>query len=88
MTGANPREPMEELLRTNDAVLLSYVEALLKDAGIASHIFDQNMSVIEGSIGILPRRLLVHSDDEGEAREVLSQAGFAAELVQPRRTGR
>lgn len=88
MPGANPREPMEELLRTNDAVLLSYVEALLKDAGIASHIFDQNMSIIEGSIGILPRRLLVHSEDAGEARDLLSEAGFAAELVAPRRPRR
>lgn len=73
---------MEELLRTNDAVLLSYAEALLKDAGIVAHIFDQNMSILDGSIGILPRRMLVHSDDVDEARELLSDAGFATELVQ------
>jgi hypothetical protein len=88
MPGANPQEPMEELLRTNDPVFLSYAEALLKDAGITVHIFDQNMSIIEGSIGILPRRLLVHSDEADEARAVLSDAGFAAELVEPHRPWR
>lgn len=75
---------MEELLRTNDAVLLSFAEALLKDAGIKTHIFDQNMSVLEGSIGVLTRRLLVHQEDIGAARKILDEAGMAAELVRPR----
>ena len=75
---------MEEILRTNDAVLLSFAEALLKDAGIPTRVFDQNMSIIEGSIGILPRRLLVGSSDAEDAREVLRQAGIAGELS-PRR---
>jgi len=75
---------MEELLRTNDPVLLSFAEALLKDAGIQSHIFDQNMSVLEGSIGVLARRLLVHGDDLNAARNVLDEAGMAGELVQKR----
>ena len=75
---------MEELLRTNDAVLLSFAEALLKDAGIATHIFDQNMSVLEGSIGVLTRRLLVHRQDIDAARKVLDDAGMAAELVRPK----
>jgi hypothetical protein len=74
---------MEELLRTNDAVLLSYAEALLGDAGIRVHVFDRNMSIIEGSLGILPRRLLVESARAGEARQLLSDAGMAHELTPP-----
>ena len=50
---------MRELIRTNDTVLLCYVEALLKDAGIGAAVVDRNMSAIEGSLGILPRRVLV-----------------------------
>ena len=72
---------MEELLRTNDPVLLSFAEALLKDAGILSHVFDQNMSVLEGSIGVLTRRLLVHGDDLDAARRVLDESGMSDELV-------
>lgn len=71
---------MEELLRTNDPVLLSFAEALLKDAGIPSHIFDQNMSVLEGSIGVLARRLLVREADAEAARKLLYDAGIASEL--------
>jgi Putative prokaryotic signal transducing protein len=54
---------VKEILRTNDAVLVSAVEALLDSAGIPHLILDQNMSVLEGSLGILPRRVLV-ADDE------------------------
>ena len=71
---------MEELLRTNDAVLLSFVEALLKEAGIPAHVFDQNMSVLEGSIGVLARRLLVPEAEADRARRILDEAGIAAEL--------
>jgi tRNA1(Val) A37 N6-methylase TrmN6 len=49
---------MRELIRTNDAVLVSAVVALLESAGIRSMVFDQNMSVLEGSLGVLPRRVL------------------------------
>jgi hypothetical protein len=74
---------MEELLRTNDPVLLSFAQALLKDADIPSHIFDQNMSVLEGSIGVLARRLLVAEADAERARKLLDEAGIAAELRRP-----
>ena len=47
---------MKELLRTNDVVRLSWLQALLANAGIATHVFDVHTSVVEGSIGILPRR--------------------------------
>jgi hypothetical protein len=76
---------MEELIRTNDLVLISYVEALLRDAGISALVVDQNMSVIEGSLGVLPRRVLVAEDDAGEARELLEAAGVGVELKRPKR---
>ena len=50
---------MHELVRTNDAVLISAIEALLNGAGIPYMVLDQNMSVLEGSLGVLPRRVLV-----------------------------
>ena len=74
---------MEELLRTNDAVLISFVEALLKEAGIPAQVFDRNMSILEGSIGILPRRVLVPASREEEARTLLRDAGIT-ELTPPR----
>jgi hypothetical protein len=71
---------VQELLRTNDMVLVSAVEALLNGAAIRHLILDQNMSVIEGSLGVLPRRLLVADDDLSAARLLLTQAGLAHEL--------
>ena len=75
---------MEELLKTNDLVLISYVEALLRDAGIEMLILDQNMSVIEGSLGVLPRRILVPEERLTTARNILRSAGIGAELAKPR----
>ncbi len=71
---------MIELLRSNDPVLISFAEALLKEAGIAHATFDQNMSVMEGSIGILPRRMLVASEQHDTARRILKEAGLEREL--------
>jgi hypothetical protein len=67
---------MKELLRTNDPVLLSYVSALLEEARIDFIVADLNMSVLEGSIGALPRRVLVESESLGQARAILSEAGI------------
>ena len=71
---------MRELVRTNDAVLISAIEALLNGARIKHMVVDQNMSVLEGSIGIFPRRILVDEDDADAARELLEDAGFGNEL--------
>lgn len=71
---------VRELVRTNDVVLVSAVGALLDGAGIGYLVLDQNMSIIEGSIGIIPRRILVVADDLTEAREVLTDAGLSHEL--------
>jgi hypothetical protein len=71
---------MIELIRTNDAVLLSFAQSLMKEAGIHCLIADEGMSILEGSLGMLPRRFLVENDREVEARRILSDAGLAAEL--------
>ena len=67
---------MKELLNTNDAVLISYATALLRDAGIEHTVFDANMSVIEGSIGVLPRRLMVESARFDDASALMKDAGI------------
>ncbi|MGC4026978.1 MAG: DUF2007 domain-containing protein [Mesorhizobium sp.] len=71
---------MIELIRTNDAVVLSFVQSLLKDAGIECLLADQNMSVLDGSIGVLPRRIMVPEEDADEARKILSDAGIGNEI--------
>ena len=76
---------MEELLRTNDIVLISFVESLLRDAGITALVMDQNMSIIEGSLGVLPRRVMVRADELEEARGILKDAGIGGELEKPKK---
>lgn len=71
---------MRELLRTNDPVLLSYVEALLRESGIDFVLADANMSLLEGSIGVLPRRVLIALGDGSRAEQLLVDAGLAAWL--------
>jgi hypothetical protein len=71
---------MQELVRTNDVVLVSAVGALLDGARIKHLVFDQNISVMEGSVGVFPRRILVAEDDLAAARRVLTDAGLAHEL--------
>ncbi len=67
---------MIELLRTNDAVLISYIQALLADAGVEAVVLDQHTSNLEGSIGALPRRIMVLEEDEAAARGTLTEAGI------------
>jgi hypothetical protein len=71
---------MIELIRTNDPVVISFAESLLRDAGIACLVADRNMSVMEGTIGIIARRVLVAADDERQARRILRDAGMADEM--------
>jgi hypothetical protein len=71
---------MHELIRTNDLVVLSAAEALLRGTGIEPFIADSHMSVLEGSLGLLPRRLMVTDDDAPRARRLLTDAGLGAEL--------
>jgi len=65
---------MIELIRTNDSVLLNFVEVILRDAGLAVIVADQNMSILEGSLGVLPRRILVDADNLAEAKRILQDA--------------
>ena len=71
---------MKELLRSNDPVLLSFVSALLKESGIEFIVLDTNMSVMEGSIGILPQRILVREGSVDKARVLLTEAGVGDDL--------
>lgn len=71
---------MVELLRTNNPVTLSFVEALLRDAGIHFQMLDVNMSVMEGNLGILQRRILVDDDQLAQSEQLLIDAGLAEEL--------
>lgn len=71
---------MHELVRTNNAVLITAIEALLKAADIPHVVLDRHMSVLEGSLGILPRRILVDAENWETARQLLEEAGLAHEL--------
>jgi hypothetical protein len=71
---------MIELIRTNDVVTLSLAESLMKDAGIHCLVADQSMSVLEGSLGLLQRRLLVEEARSEEARAIFRDAGLGEEL--------
>lgn len=66
---------MKELLRTNDPVRLSFLQALLRDSGIESLVLDHHTSLVEGSIGAIPRRLVVTGRDYRRACSVLAAAG-------------
>ena len=72
---------MLDILRSNDPVVLSFAQSVLRDARIGSFLADQHMSVVEGSIGAFPRRLQVHADDWTGARQALTEAGLHAWLV-------
>lgn len=71
---------MREILKTNDPVLLSAVEALLEAAEIGHLVLDRHMSILEGSLGVIPRRVLVEEAEVARARRMLTEAGLAAEL--------
>jgi len=71
---------MLELIRTNDAVLLSFAESLMRDAGIHCLVADQGMSILEGSLGMLPRRFLVEAERAEEAKRILIDAGLGGGL--------
>lgn len=67
---------MEELLRSNDMVYLSFVRHVLEEADIDFVQLDDHMSALEGSIGVLPRRIMVAGELIGHARQVLGNASL------------
>lgn len=68
---------MRTLVLSNDPVRISFLLSLLRDAGIACLVLDEHASVMDGSIGAIPRRLVVVDEDEAAARQVLREAGEA-----------
>ena len=66
---------MRVVLASNDPVRLSFLIVLLADAGIESVVLDGHTSVLEGSAGAIPRRLMVSTDDFDRARRLLRDAG-------------
>jgi hypothetical protein len=65
---------MREVLKTNNPVELNFAEVVLADAGIGSVVFDGHMSVMDGSMVILPRRLMVGDADADRAKTILREA--------------
>lgn len=65
---------MRDVLKTNDPVLLDFAQVLLADAGIEAVVFDTHMSIMDGSMGFMPRRLMVADEDHARAQKVLREA--------------
>jgi hypothetical protein len=65
---------MREILKSNNVVELNFAEVVLKDAGIAAVVLDTHMSILDGSMVIIPRRLMVADADEARARAILDDA--------------
>jgi hypothetical protein len=74
---------MQELLRSNNLVYLSFAEAALSEAGIDCFVADSHTSNLEGSVPAIERRLMVASEDLTMARTVLAQAEAHAEAQAP-----
>jgi hypothetical protein len=73
---------VKELLRSNDPVLISFVSSLLGEGGVGFTVADTNMSVLEGSIGALPQRVLVEEEQLARARRILTEAGIGHALAE------
>ena len=71
---------MKELFRTNNPVVISYVSHLLEEAGLEAFIMDTNASILDGSVGVLPRRIMVIDDDLEKARALLREANLEHEI--------
>lgn len=68
---------MQTIFTTNDLSEIAFIKALLSAEGINFHIADENMSFLEGSIGIIPRRIMVQNNDVERAITVLIDNGFS-----------
>ena len=65
---------MRAILRTTDAVMLSFAQSVLNEAGIEAMVFDANASIMDGSLGVMPRRLMVLDEDFAQAGRLLREA--------------
>jgi hypothetical protein len=68
---------MKELLRTTDPTVIAFATVLLEGEGIAVFHFDVHMSILDGSMGILPQRLMVADRDHFIARAVMAENDIA-----------
>jgi Putative prokaryotic signal transducing protein len=71
---------MKELLRSNELVFLSWIQALLTSESIEPILLDTHTSVLEGSTLAIPRRVMVHDQDYRRARQLVTDAGDGAHL--------
>ena len=78
MPAPEGRGAVVELVRTNDVVLLSWLTAALADERISTIVLDAHMSVMNGSISAIPRRVMVSEDDLERARRVLAEGDALA----------
>ncbi|MEO1719563.1 MAG: DUF2007 domain-containing protein [Pseudomonadota bacterium] len=76
--------PVREIVRTNDPVLVNFIESLLRQGGCEVMVADQNMSIMEGSIGAFPRRILVADRDFREAKSILEDADLGQWIISER----
>ncbi|MBV8799037.1 MAG: DUF2007 domain-containing protein [Alphaproteobacteria bacterium] len=65
---------MREVLKSNNVVELNFAEVMLRDAGIDCVVLDTHMSILDGSMVIIPRRLMVSDEDETRAHAILEEA--------------
>lgn len=78
---------MRLLVRTTNGVVLDYALAVLRDRGLAPIVLDHHASLVDGSIGIVPRRIMIEDEDERPARRALEEAGLAHEMVAEKDAG-
>jgi len=71
---------MQEILRTNNPVLISWITAVLKEQGIEAFVLDAHTSILEGTASAIPRRVMVIDEDAEAARKAIEAAGGADEL--------
>ncbi len=71
---------MKILMRTTNPTVISFVKHLLGEAGIMAFVMDENISIVEGSIGIFPRRIMVGDDDLNDALKIIKKADLEHEL--------
>lgn len=73
---------MRELILTSDSVLVSFVETLLKDAGVEVHVFDRNLNALNGAVGPAPQRVMVAPEEWDRAKRVLIEADLGQWIVE------
>jgi hypothetical protein len=75
---------VKEVVRSTDPVRLSFLTALLSDGGVTAILFDTHASIVQGSLGVLPQRLMVADEDYDQAVAILKSAN---EWHEPERSG-